>query len=83
MQRLLVGLDHAEGGCGLSFIHSIKLRFEGISELHTFRHKFEVFEAALGDDELDVLNLSRCGVACELSDGGDAVCQQTISAGSC
>ena len=47
-------------------------RFKGHLERLTFRHKLEVFETALGDDELDILDLTRGGVACKLSDGGDA-----------
>ena len=73
MQRLLVRLDYAEGGCGLSFVYSIKPRLEGFAEVHAFRHKLEVLEATLGDDELDILDLSRGGVTCELSYRCDAL----------
>ena len=78
MQRLLVGLDHAKGGRSLSFIHSIKPRLEGFAEAHILRHKLEVFEAAFGDDELDVLNLSCGGISCELSYLGDAVIRKPL-----
>ena len=43
-----------------------------------FGHEFEILDTALGDDQLDVLDISRRGIACELADVLDIVIKEPV-----
>ena len=74
----MVCLDHAEGGGILALVECVKETLALFREGHILRHEFEILDAALGDDQLDVLDISRRGVACELADVFDIVIKEPI-----
>ena len=74
----MVCLDHAEGGVVLALVHSIQPPLAFFRKRHIFWHKLKVFDAALGNDQLDILDFSRRGIACELADLGDIVVKEPI-----
>ena len=74
----MVSLDHTELGVILALVECIKEAFALFIEGHIFRHEFEILDTDLGDDQLDVLDISRRGIACELADLRDAVIRKPL-----
>lgn len=77
-RSIVVSLDYAEGGGVLALVERVKEAFALFLEGHIFRHEFEILDTALGDDQLDVLDISRRGIACELADVLDIVIKEPI-----
>ena len=57
----MVSLDHTELGVILALVECIKEAFALFIEGHILRHEFEILHTALGNDQLDVLDISRRG----------------------
>ena len=74
----MVCLDHTELGVVLALVECVKEALALFLEGHILRHELEVLDAALGDDQLDVLDISRRGVACELADVLDIVIEEPV-----
>ena len=77
-RSIVVCLDHAEGGVVLALVHGIQPTLAFLRERHILGHELKVFDAALGNHQLDILNLSCRGKACELADLGDIVIEEPI-----
>ena len=43
-----------------------------------FGHEFEILDTALGNDQLDILDISRSGIACELAYLRDIVIEEPV-----
>ena len=74
----MISLDHTELGVVLALVECVKEALALFLEGHILGHEFEILDAALGDDQLDVLDISRRGVACELADVFDIVIKEPI-----
>ena len=70
---IVVCLDNAEDRGILTFVERIEPTLECLFKGHVLRHEFEILHAALGNDQLDILDASCRGIASELADAGDAV----------
>ena len=75
---IVVSLDHTENRAVLAFVERVKKALALLLEGHILWHEFEILDAALGDDQLDVLDISRRGVACELADVFDIVIKEPV-----
>ena len=60
---IVVSLDNTEDRAVLAFVERIEKAFALLLEGHILWHEFEVLHAALGDDQLDVLDIARRGIA--------------------
>ena len=76
--RIVISLDHAELGIVLALVECVEETSALLFKGHILWHEFEILDAALGDDQLDVLDVSRRGVACELADVLDIVIEEPI-----
>ena len=77
-RRIVVCLDHTELGIVLALVECVEEALALLLEGHILRHELEVLDAALGDDQLDALDVSRRGIACELADVLDIVIEEPI-----
>ena len=75
---IVICLDNTEGRSILALVKCIEPTFEALLNGHTFRHELQILEAALGNDQLDLLDLPRRGLAGELADLRDAVIRKPL-----
>ena len=75
---VVVCLDYAKGGGVLALVHGVEPSLEALLEGHILWHELKILDAALGDDQLDILDISRRGIACELADLRDIVIKEPI-----
>ena len=75
---IVISLDHTEGGCVLALVECVEEAFAFLLEGHILRHELEILDAALGDDQLDVLDISRRGISCELAYLRDIVIKEPV-----
>ena len=62
-RSVVVSLDHTEGRVVIAFVERVKKALALLLEGHILWHELEVLHAALGDDQLDVLDIARRGIA--------------------
>ena len=69
----MICLDYTKNGVILALIHSIEPTLAFFIERHILGHKFEIFDTAFGDDQLNILDVASRGITCELADLRDIV----------
>ena len=60
---IVVSLDNTEDRAILAFVERVEKALALLLKGHILWHELEVFHAALGDDQLDVLDIARRGIA--------------------
>ena len=77
-RRGLVRLDNAEHRFVFAFVCGVEPLFEALLIGGLRRHEFEIFQAAFGDNQLDILHIPRGGIARKLTDTGNAVVRKPL-----
>ena len=62
-RSVVVSLDNTEDRVVIAFVERVEKALALLFEGHILWHEFEVLHAALGDDQLDVLDIARRGIA--------------------
>ena len=60
---IVVSLDNTEDRVVIAFVERVEKALALLLEGHILWHEFEVLHTALGDDQLDVLDIARRGIA--------------------
>ena len=77
-RSIVVSLDHTEDRVVIAFVERVKKALALLLEGHILWHEFEVLHTALGDDQLDVLDIARRGIARKSAYLRDVVIKEPI-----
>ena len=77
-RSVVVSLDHTEDRAVLAFVERVKKALALLLEGHILWHELEVLHTALGDDQLDVLDIARRGIASKPAYLCDVVIKEPI-----